>query len=312
MRILVTGANGFIGRELCRVLLDNGFNVRVAMRNNSCMDNISSGCEVSLIGDLGRKTIWDEAVKNVDTIVHLAGLAHVFGRVPIREFHNVNVVATERLARSAVKFGVRRLVYVSSIGVNGDRNNKEFTELDMPNPDGPYAISKYEAEKVLLSIGRENGLETVILRPTLVYGANPPGNFKRLLFLVKGNVPLPFKGIKNKRDFIYIGNLVDAILNCIRHPKAANETFLLSDGESISTPDLITMIAEEMGRPARLFSFPYGVLRGLCSIIGKREELDKLAGPLLVDSSKIRGLLGWKPPFTLREGIRETVRGIKK
>jgi nucleoside-diphosphate-sugar epimerase len=210
----------------------------------------------------------------------------------------------------AAKSGIRRFIFISSIGVNGEFNfRRSFTEKDEVHPANSYAISKWEAEQVLHEISRSCGMEVVILRPPMVYGPDAPGNFARLMCLIKVGIPLPLGNISNLRSFIYISNLVDAITVCFQHPKAAGETFLVSDGEDVSTPDLIKMIASSMNKKPVLFSLHSGILKALCKIVGKGEELEKLTGTLVVDSSKIRNLLGWKPPFTLKEGIRETVLG---
>ncbi|MCX5704142.1 MAG: GDP-mannose 4,6-dehydratase, partial [Candidatus Omnitrophica bacterium] len=194
-------------------------------------------------------------------------------------------------------------------GVNGEfTDTKPFTEYDIPNPVGAYAVSKWEAEQALRKVAENTGMEVVILRPPLVYGPDAPGNFGRLIHLIQLGLPIPLGDIKNSRSFIYLGNLVDAIITCISHPLAAGETFLVSDGQDVSTPDLIKMIASAMNKKLVLFSLPPSILKGLCRIMGKAEELEKLTGTLLVDSSKIRNMLGWRPPFTLEEGIRETVK----
>ncbi|MBU1366771.1 MAG: NAD-dependent epimerase/dehydratase family protein, partial [Candidatus Omnitrophica bacterium] len=181
---------------------------------------------------------------------------------------------------------------------------------DIPAPQDAYGISKREAEDSLACIAAETGLQTVILRLPLVYGAGVKANFKNLIKIAGAGLPLPFKGINNRRSFLYIGNLVDAIFTCIAHPQAAGETFLVSDGQDVSTPDLIKMIASAMNKKAVLFSLPHGILKALCKIAGKGEEVEKLTGSLLVDSSKIRNLLGWNPPFTMEEGVKETVRVV--
>ena len=197
----------------------------------------------------------------------------------------------------AVKAGVKRFIFASSVKVNGK---------------DAYGISKMEAEQVLASVADETGLQIVILRLPLVYGPGVKANFKSLIKLAGCGLPLPFKGINNRRSFLYVGNLVDVIVTCIQHPKAAGETFLLSDGQDVSTPDLIKMIARAMNKKAILFSLHPGILKALCRVAGKAEELEKLTGTLLVDSSKIRNLLGWKPPWTLEEGLGEAVKEYGK
>jgi nucleoside-diphosphate-sugar epimerase len=311
IRLLVTGANGFIGRNLCVFLKKKGYFVRGAVRNNMC--DVLGVDEYVQVGDINESTDWRQALRRIDVVVHLAGRAHVLkkhGADSVELFRKVNVLGTEHLVKSCVEAGVRRIIFISSVKVNGEGREKPYSETDMSAPEDSYGISKLEAEKALVDIAIETSLEVVILRIPLIYGPGVKANFKNLIKISAAGFPLPLKSIINRRSFLYVGNLSDAIVACIENPAASGNIFLVSDGEDISVPGLIKMIAEEMGRPARLFSFPYGVLRALCSIIGKKDELDKLTGTLLVDSSKIRRLLAWNPPFTLEEGIRETVKGL--
>ena len=295
-RILITGANGFIGRNLCVYLKEKGYCVLGAVRNN--VRDVPGVDEYILVGDINESTDWQEALAGVDVVVHLAGRVHIMrdsAVEPVEAFRKVNVLGTERLAQMAANAGARRFIFISSVKVNGK---------------DAYGVSKMEAEQVLASVAAETELEVVILRLPLVYGPGVKANFKSLIKLSGSGLPLPFKGVNNRRSFLYVGNLVDAIVTCIQHPKAAGETFLLSDGQDVSTPDLIKMIACAMNKKAILFSLHPGILKALCRVAGKTEELEKLTGTLLVDSSKIRNLLGWKPPFTLEEGVRETVKGV--
>ena len=351
MNILITGANGFIGRNLCGFLKEKGHLIRAAVRNN--VHAISGVDEYIQVGDINEFTDWQQALDGVDVVVHLAARVHITRDIVVNSldaFRKVNVLGTERLARMAVKAGVKRFIFISSVKVNGEgtggrRQRSEvgsqksegggrkivnrdgwmnwmngwktegmsdpYTEIDKPEPQDAYGVSKLEAENILKKIADETGLQTVILRLPLVYGLGVKANFKNLIKLAGFGLPLPFKGIDNQRSFIYLGNLVDAINTCITHPKAAGETFLVSDGQDISTPDLIRMIASAMDKKPILFSLHPGILKALCKIAGKGKELEKLTGSLLVDSSKIRNLLGWKPPFTLEEGIKETVKYYK-
>jgi len=249
----------------------------------------------------------------VETVIHLAGRAHLkddAAQDPIETFRKVNVLGTERLARMAAKAGVERFIFISSVKVNGEGDLKPYTEKDISDPQDAYAFSKRESEDLLAYIANETGLQVVILRLPLVYGPGVKANFKNLIRIAGSGLPLPFKGINNRRSFVYLGNLSSAIVTCITHPLAAGETFLVSDGQDVSTPDLIKMIACAMNKKVVLFSLHSGFLKALCRIAGKVEELEKLTGSLLVDSSKIRNLLGWKPPFTIGEGIKETVNTI--
>ena len=312
MKILVTGANGFIGYNLCAFLKGKGCFVRGAVRNN--VRNVLRVDEYIRVGDINESTDWQQALAGVDTVIHLAARVHIINDPaanPVEVFRKVNVLGTERLARMAAKTGVKRFIFISSVKVNGEGALRPYTEKDIPAPQDAYGISKREAEDLLACIAAETGLQTVILRLPLVYGPGVKANFKSLIKIVSIGLPLPFKGINNRRSFLYIGNLMDAIITCISHPLAAGETFLVSDGQDVSTPDLIKMIACALKKKAVLFSLHPGILKALCKIVGKDKELEKLTGTLLVDSSKIRNLLGWKPPFTLEEGIKETVKYCK-
>ena len=308
MKILVTGATGFIGKALSQALRNSDFDLRVAVRQRDI--KLPIDYEVVQVGDIGPQTEWQEALIGVDAVIHLAARVHIMNDPaanPVEVFRKVNVFGTERLARMAVKAGVKRFIFISSDKVNGEGSGVPYTEKDKPEPQDAYGISKMEAEQKLAFVAAETGLKIVILRPPLVYGAGVKANFKSLIKFSSFGIPLPFKGISNRRSFIYLGNLVDAISICITHPLAVGETFLVSDGQDVSIPDLIKMIACAMNKAVVLFYLHPNILKILCRIVGKSEELKKLTGSLVVDSSKIRNLLGWRPPFTLEEGIRETV-----
>mgnify|MGYP001600960897 CR=1 FL=1 len=310
-KVLVTGVNGFIGRHLYLFLKEKGYFVRGAVRNNA--RDVFGVDEHIHVGDIDELTNWQQALAGVDTVIHLAGRVHVMNDPaadPVAAFRKVNVLGTERLARMAAKAGVRRFIFISSVKVNGEGILRAYTEKDIPAPQDAYGISKREAEDALACVTAETGLEVVILRLPLVYGPGVKANFKNLIKIAGAGLPLPFKGINNQRSFLYIGNLVDAITTCITHPLAAGETFMVSDGQDISTPELIKMIATAMKKKAVLFSLHSGILRALCRIVGKSDELEKLTGSLLVDNSKIKSLLGWKAPWTLEQGIRKTVKEI--
>jgi len=308
MKILITGASGFIGRNLCAFLKGKNCFVRGAVRRQSC--NISGVDECIKAGDIGSGVDWTQALTGVDVVVHLAARVHVLKESAadsLEAFRKVNVLGTKRLAEQAAKAGIKRFIFISSVKVNGEGSSRPYTENDPPDPQDAYGISKKEAEDALLNIAAETGLEVVILRLPLVYGPGVKANFKNLMKIAGSGLPLPLKRINNWRSFLYIGNLVDAIITCMTHPRAAGETFLVSDGEDVSAPDLIKMIASAMNKRAVLFSLPQGLLKALCKILGKSQEFDKLTGTLIVDSRKIRNLLGWKPPFTLEEGIKSSV-----
>jgi nucleoside-diphosphate-sugar epimerase len=225
------------------------------------------------------------------------------------EFRRINTAGTENLARSAAAGGVKRLVYVSSIGVNGLFTNGDarFSELDVPAPHNPYAVSKWEAEQALNTVQQQTGLEVVVVRPPLVYGARAPGNFAQMLKAVAFGVPLPLGSVRNKRDLIYVGNLADALIACATHPEAAGQTYLVCDGEAVSTPGLLRRLAEEMNVPSRVFPFPPALLKIAGRLTGKSAQVERLLGSLQVDSGKICRELNWMPPYTLSQGLRETV-----
>jgi nucleoside-diphosphate-sugar epimerase len=315
-RLLVTGANGFVGNALCVEAVARGYAVRGATRTvcDFPLGVTNVGVENVAVGDISANTDWHSAILNCDVVIHLAARVHVMREGagdPLTEFRLVNTAATEHLARCAAAGGVRRLVYVSSIGVNGlfTDGNAKFSEQDHTNPHNAYALSKWEAEQALHRVAAETGLEVVILRPPLVYGAGAPGNFSQMLRAAVLGVPLPLAGIKNKRDLVYVGNLVDALMTCATHPVAAGNTYLVSDGEAISTPNLLRGLANALGVSSRVFACPNGLLKLVGALFGKAEQVERLVGSLQVDSSKIRRELGWVPPYSLQEGLGRTVIG---
>ena len=311
-KIFVTGATGFVGRMLCHSLVEKGYSVTGTVRSREKISGLPSQMQYHLIDDIGLYTEWGGTLDNVDTVIYLAARVHVMHETstdPLDEYRRVNTAGTERLAYMAAKAGVRRIIYLSTIKVNGERTDRHlFTEEAPVCPDDPYSQSKWEAEQILHRISRETGIEIVIIRPPLIYGAGVGGNFLRLLNWVNRDIPLPLARVNNRRSMIYAGNLVDIIATCITHPDAAGETFLVSDGEDISTPDLIRMIAKAMNKRARLIPLPVILLKAAGGLMGKGPEMERLSGSLCVDSSKIRKVLGWKQPFSVEEGIRETVK----
>ena len=312
--MLVTGATGFVGAALVSRLVDSGrFVVRAAVRRESCV--LLAGVERMVVGDLTPNTDWQQALVGVDAVVHLAARVHVMNDTasdPLSAFRQVNVAGTERLARIAATKGVKRFVYISSVKVNGESCEKPFTEQSIPAPEDPYGVSKWETEQILHRVAEETGLEVVILRPPLVYGPGVKANFLSLFKIVDRGIPLPLAGINNQRSLIYLENLVDAIIKCIEHPNAANQTFLLSDGQDVSTPELIRMIASAMGKKPRLAPCPPVVLKFLGKLTGKSLEVKRLIGSLQIDNSKIKKVLNWQRPFTMEEGIAETVKWYLK
>lgn len=306
--LLVSGANGFVGQALCREGIRRGMRIKGATRS-ACP--LPAGTEQVLTGSIDEKTSWDHALQGVDVVIHLAARVHVMqedSANPLAEFRRVNVAGTEHLARAAAASGVKRLVYVSSIKVNGEETTggHRFTELDAPLPQDPYGISKWETEQALQRVARETGLEIVIVRPPLVYGAGVKGNFAQMLRVLGKGIPLPLGSVSNARSLLYIGNFVDALLKCAIHPAAVGKSYLLSDGEDISTPDLLRKLGAAMGRPARLLYIPVPLLKLAGRLLGKTGQVDRLLGSLQVDSGKICHELGWHPPYSVQHGLRET------
>lgn len=307
MRFLVTGANGFVGSALCDELAARGLPYRAAMR--SAVD----GEQVYACGELTGHTPWLPALQQTDVVVHLAARVHVMHDAatdPLSEFRRTNVEATMNLARQAVEAGVRRFVFVSSVKVNGEYSppGELFSEADAPPPDDPYALSKWEAEQALLQLGTDTGLEVVIVRPPLIYGPGVRANFLQLLRRVSDGWPMPFKAITNKRSLLYVGNLVDALILCATHDKAAGETYLLDDGIALSSSELVAAIANSLGVPNRNFAVPLWVLRTAARALGRQTVVERLTQSLAVSNQKICTQLGWSPPFTLDEGLRLTAQ----
>lgn len=315
-RVLVTGAAGFIGRHLCEALIRDGEHVVAAIRSGDDRRRLPKAIRETLdffeTGNIGETTDWSAGLVNCDVVVHLAGRAHVINDDagdPMAEFRAVNVDGILNLARQAALQGVKRFVFISSIGVNGDASSgAPFDESMAPCPQSGYAISKHEAELALWEIAAGTGMEIVILRPPLVYGPGAPGNFEKLVKLVRRLRFLPFGSIRNSRSFIFIGNLVDAITTCICHPAAAGQTFLVSDGEDVSTPELATQLAQAMGRPVRVVAFPVPLLKAVGWLTGNSGAVRRLVDSLVIDSTKIRRDLGWNPPYTLTEGMESSVK----
>jgi nucleoside-diphosphate-sugar epimerase len=304
-RVLVTGATGFVGRALVRRLLADGRQVRAAVRPGATA--LPREVETAVIGDIGPETDWRTALAGVGAIVHLAARAHVL-RDSSPDVHAlyraVNTLGALRLAEAAAAAGVRRFVFLSSARVHGDHSTgAPFTESSPLAATDPYGRSKAEAERGLAALAAAGGLDPVILRPPLVYGPGARGNFARLVRLVARGVPLPLGAVRNRRSLVFVGNLVDAIVRSLDHPAAARETFMVSDGEDVSTAELVRRIAQAIGRPARLMPVPVGLLRLGGAVTGHSDDVARLLDDLAVDSSKIRTRLAWRPPYSLDEGL---------
>ena len=313
MKVLVTGASGFIGSALCSHLVTRVLDVVGAVRNSPSVPVL--GVDYRIAVELDSTTDWSTPLTGVDAVVHCAAHVHVMNdqaQDPLTKFRHVNTLGTETLACAAAHCGVKRLVFLSSIKVNGESapSDAPFVQASPAKPQDPYAISKWEAEQALTQIAAETGLELVILRCPLVYGPRVKGNFIRLLQAVDYGIPLPLALARNRRSLIYLGNLTDAIATCLTHPAAAGKTYLMSDGEDVSTAELISRIAQALGKPSRLWPCPLGLMELAGMLTGKSDEIARLLGSLCIDSSKIRSELDWTPPYTLEQGLAETARWL--
>lgn len=307
-RVLVTGATGFVGTALVGRLVDEGWPVRASTRRQS--DRVRAGAEQVVVGELAPDCDWRRALAGEECVVHLAGRVHMMKddfSDPLAEFRRVNVEGTLNLAHQAAEAGVRRFVFLSSVKVNGERGT--YSDDDPPAPEDPYSVSKNEAELGLRAISREVGMEMVIIRPPLVYGPGVKANFRSLIRAVERGIPLPLGAIRSRRSLLAIDNLVDFIMVCLQHLAAANETFLVSDGEDLTVTDLIRRLARVMGRPALMIPVPAAALMGVARLAGKSAVADRLLRSLLIDGSRARRLLGWAPPISVDEGLRRTVMG---
>ncbi|HWP00789.1 MAG TPA: NAD-dependent epimerase/dehydratase family protein [Methylococcus sp.] len=310
MKVLITGANGFVGRHLCERLHGAGHEVVAALRRGRT-PRTSAVSLVRTVENLGPTTDWDEVLTDVDAVVHLAARVHVLrdsDPEAIHQFHQVNVLGTERLARAAAEAGVRHFLFLSSVKVHGERTAPgiALTE-DFPlEAEDAYGRSKREAESVLQEIAAETGLGLTILRPPLVYGPGVGANFERLLHAVYHRFPLPLAAVENRRSLIFVGNLVDAITRCLERSDSFGQTFLVSDGPAVSTAELIRELASALRRTPRLFRLPPRLLRRVGKLAGREAELGRLLDDLVIDDTRIRTWLHWRPPFHRKDGLRIT------
>ena len=309
-KLLLTGASGFLGRSVLDASIRRGVETRPVYRS---IDSARGHKEGMLVSGLDGTTDWSKALQGVDVVIHLAARAHIMremGLDTLTEYRSVNVEGTLNLARQAANAGVRRFVFISSIKVNGESTalDHPFTADDTPAPEDAYGHSKAEAEAVLKQVANETGMEVTIIRPPLIYGPCVKGNFASLISWVRRGLPLPLGAItNNRRSLVGVANLVDLIFVCATHPKAANQTFLVSDGEDLSMSELIRKIGLALGQPARLIWVPAGLISCFASLVGKKSVSERLLGSLQVDITKTCELLNWKPSLGVDEGLRKAV-----
>ncbi len=315
MSVLVTGASGFIGRRLTSELAHRGLNARLAVRHGKSLDIAPRFASVTVHGAGMSAQDWADAMRGCSHVIHLAARAHVLDERdadPTAAFRAANVQMAAACAQAAAEAGVRRFVFTSSIGVHGSATSDLPFEVKSPlAPDSPYAASKAEAEHRLQDIARVTGLELVSIRPPLVYGPQAPGNFGTLLKVLARQLPLPLGAVThNRRSLVALDNLVDMLITCLDHPAAAHQTFLLADGEDLSTAELLRRLGQAMGKPARLWPVPPAVLQAGATLLGKRDTAHRLLGNLQVDITHTRETLGWTPPISVDEGLRRAAAGL--
>lgn len=310
-RILLTGASGFVGQKLLAHLVTANLSVVAPSRRPFAVP--SAGVANPIIPTINRHTDWRESLAGVEVVVHCASRVHVMTETesdPLAAFRRINVEGAENLARQAAAAGVRRFIFLSSIKVNGEETPPEhpFTADDLPQATDPYGQSKLEAEFELRKIAAETGLEVVIIRPPLVYGPGVKANFLTMMRWIDKGIPLPLGAICNQRSMVGIDNLISLIRVCIDHPAAANQIFLAADGEDVSTPQLLTMIGEALGRPTRLIAVPLSWLLLGARLFSRQAMISRLCGSLQVDIAKNQAVLGWRPPVPVSQGLKTTAR----
>jgi nucleoside-diphosphate-sugar epimerase len=312
--VLVTGANGFIGRAVCRSLPSRGYRIVGAVRGEPPSGAVPS-LQYLTMGEIDERTDWGAALSGVDSVIHLAARVHFMRESaadPLAEFRRVNVALTLNLARQAAAAGVRRFVFISSIKVNGEATpiGQPFTAEDAPRPVDAYGISKMEAEQGLQELAQHTGMQLVIIRPVLVYGPGVKANFHELMrWLLKG-VPLPLGSLDNRRSLLALDNLVDLIARCLSHSAAANQTFLASDGEDMTVTGLLKRTAAAFDKPARLLPIPVSWLRAAGRLVGREAAVRRLCDTLQVDISKTRRMLEWEPPVPVDDALRKAARPL--
>jgi nucleoside-diphosphate-sugar epimerase len=313
--IFITGINGFVGKFLCEKTLAEGWRVFGTVRSRHQSVNLPAGVKTFELKSIDENTNWNLMLTAVNSVVHLAARTHIMHESAdnlLEAYRSINVRGTERLARAAAASGVKRFIFLSSVKVNGEGKRDPYTGQDEPRPEDAYGISKWEAEQALRRIEAETGMEVVVIRPPLVYGPGVKANFLRLMQIIDRGIPLPFSGIRNRRSLIFLDNLVDAVTTCLSKENAAGKTYLVSDDEDVSTPELISLLAKALGRKARLFSVPEEVMRFTGRVTGKTGAVDRLLGNLAVSTAEIRDELNWAPPYTMEQGLKETAEWFRR
>ncbi len=312
-QVLITGANGFVGRALCVKASAYPLFIKGAVRS---AQSLATDVDSVQIGAIDGNTDWGNALHGINIVVHLAARVHIMNdhsADPLAEFRTINVDGTLNLAKQAVTAGVQRFIFISSIKVNGESTPVEqpFRADDVPMPVDAYGISKREAEDALRLLASETGMEVVIIRPPLIYGAGVKANFHSMMHWLDKGIPLPLGAIHNQRSLVALDNLVDLIITCIQHPAAANQTFLVSDGEDLSTSDLLRRMAWALDKPARLLPIPAWLLQIGANLLGKRAVAQRLCGSLQLDITKTRQVLNWTPSVSVDEALRKTAQSYK-
>lgn len=305
--MLVTGATGFVGSALCELLRESGYQVRAALRSSRvCPPDV----EPVVVGDIGSSTDWSAALAGIEYVVHSAARVHIANDSAANAslYSETNTQGTRRLAEAAVRAGVRRLVFVSTIKVNGEERAVSYRDTDPPAPQDAYGVSKLHAEVALHEVAAGSGMQFAIARPPLVYGPGVRANFLRLMRWIDRGVPLPLGAVHNKRSLVSVWNLCDLLMRLLVNPAAANRVWMVSDGQDLSTPELIRQIASTMGRKPRLLAIPPAFLAVVGTLLGRRGEVSRLCESLTVDISETRRVLDWSPPLSVEEGIRRTVQ----
>ena len=316
--ILLTGASGFVGQGILKQALQQAATITCVSRKKMTRITGTAGVMHNIVmPELTPGTDWSASLSGIDTVIHCAARVHVMQETsadPLALFRQMNVDATINLARQAAQAGIRQFIFISSVKVNGEQTapGQPFTEDSLAKPEDAYGISKHEAELALLELGRNTGMAITIIRPPLVYGAGVRANFLSMLQSVKRGLPLPLGSIKNKRSFVFLDNLASLVLCCLNNPKAYNQLFLVSDGNDLSTTELLRACATALGVPSRLMPFPSSLLTLLATLAGKKSIADRLCQSLQVDIGKTKRLLNWTPPYTVAQGLLATVKDIKE